>query len=112
MDRHDPYGHDVSESLDGWGKPRASQDSTNCVDVAAFPNGDIWLGDTKRPDLDYLAFNPGERIAVLLEVALGRDPRFHLGEKVRLAVLEALKTGDFTIAFDAAREEIASLTGA
>ncbi|MDH6113729.1 hypothetical protein P3T36_007513 [Kitasatospora sp. MAP12-15] len=109
MDRHDPYSHDVSESLDGWGKPLASEDSTNCVDVAEFPNGDIWVGDTKRPDLDYLAFNQAERIAVLLEIALGKDPRFHLGENVRLAVLKALETGDTSIAFDAARTEITSL---
>ncbi|GAA1955081.1 DUF397 domain-containing protein [Kitasatospora viridis] len=109
MDRHEPYSHDVSESLEGWGKPLASQDSTNCVDVAEFPNGDVWVGDTKRPDLDYLAFDKAERIAVLIEIALGRDSRFYFGEEVRRAVLKALETGDSSLAIEAVRKEIASL---
>ncbi|GAB2702838.1 hypothetical protein [Kitasatospora kifunensis] len=94
MERHDPYGHHESESASGWGKPKASQNANSCVNVIEFDNGDIWLGDTKRPDLTPLAFDKSERVAALISVLIGNDDRFYLDESERTAVLEVLETGD------------------
>jgi hypothetical protein len=99
MDRHDPYTHSEFESAHGWGKPAASANNSGCVDLIEFPGGDVMIRDTKRPDLAPLAFNKRERTAVLLSVLLGNDERFYLDEDERLAVLDAVRTGDVTTAF-------------
>jgi hypothetical protein len=99
MDRHNPYDHNESESLAGWGKPKTSQNANGCVDFIEFPNGDFWLADTKRRDLTPLAFNKEERVAALISVILGNDDRFYLDADEREAVLEAVRTGDVKAAF-------------
>ncbi|MCC9307227.1 DUF397 domain-containing protein [Kitasatospora sp. RB6PN24] len=98
MERHDPYANDELTSIQGWGTPKASANGAQCVDLIEFPNGDIMVRDTKRPDLAPLAFDKRERTAVLLSVLLGNDERFYLDEEERLAVLDAVKTGDVATA--------------
>lgn len=99
MERHDPYVHAESESLHGWGKPKASENQGGCVDVIEFPNGDFMIRDTKRPDLTPLAFDKTERVAALISVLTGNDERFYLDEDERQAVLEAVSTGDVAACF-------------
>ncbi|MFJ6620174.1 DUF397 domain-containing protein, partial [Kitasatospora sp. NPDC091335] len=57
--KNDPYSHNPSEAE--WVKsPFSAEGNGDCVVVARFDNGDVWVGDDKNPDQPHLAFNQDE----------------------------------------------------
>ncbi|MER8105759.1 DUF397 domain-containing protein [Kitasatospora sp. NPDC094016] len=73
-EKHDPYQHDPANVF--WVKSPFSGDSNgNCVIIARFNNGDVWLGDDKNPNRPHLAFNQAEWTAFIQAIE-ARDPRF------------------------------------
>ncbi|MFB7475016.1 DUF397 domain-containing protein [Kitasatospora sp. NPDC056184] len=72
--KHDPYVHDPSDAE--WIKSPFSGDGNgNCVVIARFPNGDVWLGDDKAPDRPHLAFDHAEWAAFVKAIET-RSPDF------------------------------------
>ena len=102
---HDPYAHNRSDSVDGIGKPFASGNNGGCVEVSNFACGCCHVYDSKHPDEAPKAYNAVERLAVLADIAVGKNPRFHLGDAVRAALLEALAKDDLTIFWTAVEAE-------
>lgn len=90
---HDPYAHDPAAAT--WGISKFSNDGNGqSVEIAEWPNGDLWIGDDKQDpteDKVYLAFRRDERLAVLLSVIVGDDPAYQLTEEERAAVLAAVE---------------------
>ncbi|MFF3005949.1 DUF397 domain-containing protein [Kitasatospora sp. NPDC057940] len=73
-DRHDPYDHDPASAT--WVKsPYSAESNGDCVIIARFPNGDVWLGDDKNPNRPHLAFDQAEWTAFIQAIE-ARDPRF------------------------------------
>ncbi|MFC5663146.1 DUF397 domain-containing protein [Kitasatospora misakiensis] len=57
--KHDPYDHSPADAT--WVKsPFSAEGNGDCVIVARFSNGDVWLGDDKHPDRPHLAFDQAE----------------------------------------------------
>ncbi|MFF7591267.1 DUF397 domain-containing protein [Kitasatospora purpeofusca] len=58
-EKHNPYDHDPADAR--WVKSPFSGDGNgDCVIVARFPNGDVWVGDDKNPERPHLAFDRTE----------------------------------------------------
>ncbi|WP_380284112.1 DUF397 domain-containing protein [Kitasatospora purpeofusca] len=65
--KHDPYDHNPADA--DWSKSPFSGDGNgNCVIIARFPNGDVWLGDDKDPGRPHLAFDHAEWTAFVRAV--------------------------------------------
>ncbi|WP_406196350.1 DUF397 domain-containing protein [Kitasatospora sp. NBC_01560] len=57
--KHDPYDHHPTDA--NWVKsPFSAEGNGDCVIIARFPNGDVWLGDDKDPSRPHLAFDSAE----------------------------------------------------
>ncbi|WP_406094676.1 DUF397 domain-containing protein [Kitasatospora purpeofusca] len=57
--KHDPYDHNPADA--SWSKsPFSAEGNGDCVVVARFPNGDVWVGDDKNPERPHLAFDRAE----------------------------------------------------
>ncbi|MFJ9948809.1 DUF397 domain-containing protein [Kitasatospora sp. NPDC091207] len=73
-ERHDPYDHNPADA--DWTKSSFSGDSNgNCVIIARFPNGDVWLGDDKDLTRPHLAFDQAEWTAFVQAVE-AHSPNF------------------------------------
>ncbi|MFJ9772270.1 DUF397 domain-containing protein [Kitasatospora sp. NPDC101157] len=73
-EQHDPYDHDPTVAA--WVKsPFSGESNGNCVIVARFDNGDVWVGDDKDPNRPHLAFDQAEWTAFVRAIE-ARDPRF------------------------------------
>ncbi|MER6397233.1 DUF397 domain-containing protein [Kitasatospora sp. NPDC001603] len=71
---HDPYDHDPATAA--WAKSPFSGDGNgNCVIIARFPNGDVWLGDDKDLTRPHLAFDQAEWSAFVKAIEAG-SPNF------------------------------------
>ncbi|WP_327675536.1 DUF397 domain-containing protein [Kitasatospora sp. NBC_00458] len=69
-EKHDPYGHDPADA--NWMKSPFSGDGNgNCVIIARFPNGDVWLGDDKDLTRPHLAFDHAEWAAFTKAITTG-----------------------------------------
>ncbi|SDT80306.1 protein of unknown function [Streptomyces sp. TLI_053] len=72
--KHDPYDHNPIEAA--WSKsPFSGEANGNCVIVARFPNGDVWLGDDKNPGRPHLAFDRAEWTA-FVQAIQAQAPNF------------------------------------
>ncbi|MFJ8432188.1 DUF397 domain-containing protein [Kitasatospora sp. NPDC094019] len=73
-EKHDPYDHNPTEA--SWVKSPFSGDGNgDCVIVARFPNGDVWLGDDKNPERPHLAFDHAEWTAFVKAIE-AKAPNF------------------------------------
>ncbi|MFD0399703.1 DUF397 domain-containing protein, partial [Kitasatospora sp. NPDC127121] len=73
-DRHDPYDHNPTDA--DWAKsPFSAEGNGDCVIIARFDNGDVWLGDDKNPGRPHLAFDQAEWTAFVQAIE-AHDPRF------------------------------------
>ncbi|MFJ2776974.1 MULTISPECIES: DUF397 domain-containing protein [unclassified Kitasatospora] len=71
---HDPYDHNPADAQ--WTKsPFSAEDNGNCVIIARFPNGDVWLGDDKHPTRPHLAFDHTQWTAFVQAIE-ARSPHF------------------------------------
>ncbi|MEU1423850.1 MULTISPECIES: DUF397 domain-containing protein [unclassified Kitasatospora] len=58
-EKHSPYDHDPATA--DWVKsPFSGEGNGDCVIIARFPNGDVWLGDDKDLTRPHLAFDQAE----------------------------------------------------
>ncbi|MER7708409.1 DUF397 domain-containing protein [Kitasatospora sp. NPDC097605] len=73
-EKRNPYDHSPAEAT--WVKsPFSGESNGNCVIIARFPNGDVWLGDDKDPNRPHLAFDHAEWAAFVKAIE-SHSPNF------------------------------------